>query len=372
MAVRKKKKVVARRSGVTGAPFAKGLDAVHSFFHTEVERKDLISSFKSYAKTQLSKEQMKYLNAVPDYKFTMATWHCATAAFLINSNESNERVDYWKGKLHDYIQQLITIGKELWFEKESQRKDSDRIVSLSPMQRLQNKISNTIMQDLLDLEDSWMEGEKTSLDIYALFKKHGLGASATKPVRAVIEGWLLDYSDAYNKSCPDAVEGYSFLKRPELNRRLKVCESMIADLDRITSAAKATRKTKVKAPKTADRQVRHVKYKTQDNDFKLVSIPPIQIVGKIRLYVFNTKTKQITEYLTQSAQGFEISGSTIKNFDGVNSRIVKLRKPDEFLGIVLKKTPNQIGKAWSELTTKSSIPNGRINKDTIILKAFDK
>ena len=43
MAVRKKKKVVARRSGVTGAPFAKGLDAVHSFFHTEVERKDLIS-----------------------------------------------------------------------------------------------------------------------------------------------------------------------------------------------------------------------------------------------------------------------------------------------------------------------------------------
>ena len=32
MAVRKKKKVVARRSGVTGAPFAKGLDAVHSFF----------------------------------------------------------------------------------------------------------------------------------------------------------------------------------------------------------------------------------------------------------------------------------------------------------------------------------------------------
>ena len=50
----------------------------------------------------------------------------------------------------------------------------------------------------------------------------------------------------------------------------------------------------------------------------------------------------------------------------------KLRKPEEFLSVVLKKTPTQINKEWSQLTTKSSAANGRVNKETIILRALDK
>lgn len=373
MAVRKKRKaVIRRRNGIAAAPFEKGIDAVHRFFHTEVERKDLISSLKSYVKGAVSKEQFKYVNACPEYKFCAFTHHCATAAFLTNSNETNDRVEYWKNALDNYIISLVEIGKAFYIEKQMKLKDSDRVVSLSPMQRLQNKISNTVMQDILDLEDSWMEGEKTSLDLYALFKKHGLGASASASVREVIEGWLSDYEDAYNKSCPDAVEGYSHLKRPELNRRIKVCNDMLSDLDRIKSAAKATRKTRVKAPKTADKQVRFVKYKKEDSDFKLVSVPPIQMIGKTRLFTFNTKHKMLTEYVTTSVSGFEISGSTIKNFDTVNSRTTKLRKPDEILPDILKKTPKQIDAIFKNLTTKIYVPNGRINTDTILLRVMDK
>ena len=62
--------------------------------------------------------------------------------------------------------------------------------------------TNTIMQDLLDYEDGWIEGEKSYIDLYALFKKHGLPASATAAVRGIVEGWLLDYEDAYHKRCP--------------------------------------------------------------------------------------------------------------------------------------------------------------------------
>ena len=204
------------------------------------------------------------------------------------------------------------------------------------------------------------------------FKRYGLAGSATMPVRQVIEGWLIDYEDAYHKRSEDAAEGYSHLKKPELNRRIKACQDMLLDLDRIKSAAKATRKTRVKKPKAADKQIAKVKYKTEDANFKLVSIPPIQMVGKMRLFTFNTKTRMLTEYITESANGFQISGSTIKNFDQVNSRTVKLRKPDEFLPLVLTKTPNQIDKEWKALTTKSSVPNGRLNTDTILLRVLDK
>ena len=217
-----------------------------------------------------------------------------------------------------------------------------------------------------------MDGEKTTIDLYNQFKKYGLSNSATIPVREVVEGWLLDYEDALYARCDQAVEGYSHLKKAELKRRVKSCQDMLLDLDRIKSAAKATRKTRVKQPQAADKQVRNVKYKTEDANFKLTSINPVQIIGKIRLYTFNTKTRMLTEYITQAVNGFEISGTSIKNIDQVNSRQIKLRKPDEFLPHVLTKTVRQIDTEWKKLTTKQSVPNGRLNADTILVRVLDK
>ena len=147
---------------------------------------------------------------------------------------------------------------------------------------------------------------------------------------------------------------------------------MLADLDRLKAAAKATRATKVKGPRSADKQIAKVKYKKEDNEFKLVSIPPVKIPGAIRLFTFNTKTRVLSEYITQAADGFEISGTSIKNFDQVNSRCTKLRKPDAFIPIVQSNTPNQIDKEFKSLTTKINVPNGRLNDDTILLRALDK
>lgn len=372
MAPRKKKAVVRRRSGIAAAPFDRGIDAVMSYFLTEIERKDLIGTIKAYAKTIVSKDDMKFINAHPDYKFYNHTHYCATAAFLQYSSDTNDRVEYWKGCLTKYIHNLLAPGRELYNQAIIKKADSDAVRSISPMERLQNKIKATVMQTLLELEDQWIEGEKATLDLYQEFKRHGLPASAAGPVREVVEGWLLDYEDAYHKRCPDAVEGYSHLKRPEINRRIKACQSMLSDLDKLKSAAKAVRKTKVKGPRAADKQVTRLQYKVEDNDFKLVSIPPIQIVGRARLYTFNTKSRVLTEYVTGVATGFEVSGTSIKNFDKVSSRAVKLRRPDDFIPLILNKTPKQIDGEWKNLTTKSSVPNGRLNKDTILLRALDK
>jgi hypothetical protein len=370
---RTKKKTVRarRRTGAYGAPVDKGFDSVLYYFQNEVDRKETINFSKSFIRSHFNKTDAKNILANPDYMFGHG-YMGATSFWYTNGHEVTERSEYWKNAIVNRFKGFIESGKAILKEKAAEKKVEKNVVSLSPVQRLQNKISNTIMQDLLDLEDQWIEGEKTTIDVYLLFKKHGLAGSATMPVRQVIEGWLLDYEDAYHKRCDQAVEGYSHLKRPELNRRIKACQDMLLDLDRIKSAAKATRKTRVKQPKAADKQIAKMKYKSEDANFKLVSINPVQMVSKIRLYTFNTKSRVLTEYITQSVGGFEISGSTIKNIDPVNSRQVKLRKPDEFLPMVLSKTPKQIDAEWKKLTTKSSTPNGRINTDTILLKALDK
>ena len=373
MVKRKKAKVRARaRTGLSGVPIDKGFTAVLAYFHLEVDRKDLISTMKTYIKQNVDKQDAQYILANPEYRFWSMSHYCATAFWINGGITHDEKSSRYAEGLYKYVTGLIESGRELYFEKQAKAKDSANVVSLTPQQRLQRKISSTIMQDLSDLEDAWLEGEKAELDVYQQFKKHGLAGSAAAPVRQVIEGWLLDYEDAYHKRCNDAVEGYAHLKRPELNRRIKVCQSMLEDCDRIRSAAKATRATRVKQPKAADKQVAKVQYKKEDTEFKLVSIPPIKIIGGTRLYTFNTKNRMLTEFITQDVKGFEISGTSIKNLDKVNSRSVKLRKPELFIPIVLGKTPNQIDKEWKTLTTKTTIPNGRLNGDTILLRVMDK
>ena len=67
-----------------------------------------------------------------------------------------------------------------------------------------------------------------------------------------------------------------------------------------------------------------------------------------------------------------VKGTTIQNFDKDMSRQIKLRKPEEFISIVMSKTHLQINKEWNTLSTKSSVPNGRINGDIILLRVMNK
>ena len=368
----KKKVLRARaRTGLAGIPVDKGFNAVKDYFHLQVDKKDCVSQVKTWVKKNFP-QPAKYILANPEYHFSM-THHAATAFWYNNDLYKNNDADGDNAKeflnnLFDRMIPLIDKGKVIYEEKQK----ANNIVSISPAVKLMRKINNTIMQELLDLEDKWIDGDDATINIYDRFKYHGLTNTAISHVKPMIEGWLLDYEDAYHKRCEQAVEGYSHLKRSTLNHRIKVCKAMLEDLERIRSATKASRNVKVKRPKSVDKQVAKVQYKKEDNDFKIVSINPIQIPTKTRLYAFNTKSKMVIEYVTESVNGFEISGSTIKNFSKGSSRTICLRKPLDFLPIVLQKTPKQIDVAWQTLKTKTKVPNGRINKDTILLRVLDK
>ena len=371
----RKKTVRSRaRTGLAGVPIEKGFDAVKNYFHLEVDRKDCINQVKTWVKKNFP-QPSKYILANPEYKFTM-THHAATAFWY--NNELNKTIESAKAAdflnhLFDKMIPLIEEGKALYKEKQMANKDKGNVITLSIQEKLTRKINNTIIPELLELEDQWIDGENSTINIYDRFKFHGLTNTAVSHVKPTIEGWLLDYEDAYHKRCDQAVEGYSHLKRSVLNHRIKVCKEMLSDLDRIKSASKASRNVKVKGSVAIDKQVSKMQYKKEDADYKIVSANPIQIPNKNRLYTFNCKYKVITEYVTDSPNGFIISGSTIKNFNKATSRSVTLRKPLDFLPSFLSRTPKQIDDLWKlYITTKTFVPNGRINKDTVLLRILDK
>ena len=366
------------KTGLSGVPFDKGLRSTLDYFHMDVDRKIVSEVLKTWVKNTYSKSDAKAILAQPEWKFSTYT-HYGCIAYWKNTKQDiwcnkldQPQIDRYSESLTKYFNEMIEPGKVLLKEKQLKAKENANLIVLSPQQRLQKKIGDTIIQDMLELEDEWIEGKETSLDLYNRFKFHGLSGSATLPVRAMIEGWLLDYEDAYFKRCEQAVEGYSHLKKSELNRRINVCHSMLNDLDRIKLATKATRKVKIKKPVTADKQVAKVKYMKEDTNYKLVSINPINIIGNIRLYTFNTKKRILSEYVTMDPKGFVIKGTTKQNFDKDQSRQVKLRKPD-ILQSVLKDRPTVVSKNWNEtIKTKSSLPNGRLNEDTILLRVHNK
>jgi len=371
MAGKMRKKPRARaKTGILAAP----LDDFYKmkfYFHYEISTKELFEIIKPWIKENFSKEDTKAILANPDYHFSFSH-HAAGIYWLKIGNTLPNEYSKFIENITQYFKDIISNGKAILAEKEliAVAAAESNVIVLSPQQRLAEKINNTIIRDLEDLEQAWMNNEKPNLDVYAQFKKHGLTGAATAPVKSHIENWLLEYSDAYYGRCEQAIEAYSHLTAPELKRRIKVCEEMILDLDKVKSATKAIRKTKTPKIKSLDKQISKLKYCKENLEYKLVSIQPIKIIGAMRLYVFNTKTKEIFEYVSSSTKGFEIKGTTILNVLD-ESRRTRLRKPNEFLSIVQTKSARQIDNEWKKLTTKSNQVNGRINQDCILVRSME-
>lgn len=374
MAIGKKflKKTVRVRpkTGIAAAPLIDDFYKLKFYFHYELEIKEISSIIKPWIKATFSKEDSKAILANPEYHFTM---HAHFAACIYWSQrpdaEFPEPYKKWFDVCKAYYEDIIEIGNAILIEKAVNPEDpKSNVVKLNPYQRLVNKINDTVMQDILDLEDKWIDGNnKATIDLYQKFKSHGLSGAHVDYVRKVVDQWIEEYKDAYSGSCEQATEAYKHVTKPSIKARIKSCEAMLSDLDKIKSAAKATRKIRVKKPKAADKQVAKLNYCKENNEFKIVSVIPAIIVGAMRLYVFNVKTRELTEYVSGSVNGFEVKGTSLQNF-GDGSRKVRLRKPDEFLSIVQSKTPRQIDNEWQKLTTKTSEANGRINKDCVLLR----
>ena len=372
MAVRKKKLPPRMKQGVAGIPLDNWEKAKY-YVHYELDKKPTMEIVKTYIKKEFSKSDAKAILANPDYLFHMYS-HYATGIVWLNNGL--EFPDNWKQlttRIKEFYSEYIEKGKKILAEKEKEAQAKSNVRVLTPQQRMWNKVNDTIIEELDTMEDEWMDGQTTEIDLYNRMRFHDIKGPALEMVKSLrLDGWYSDYYDAYHKKCDQAVEGYSHLSRKEIKRRLNVVTKMIEDVEKLKASNKAVR-TRVKKPKAADAQVKNVKYlKEEVKDYKLASINPVLIVGAMRLFTFNVKTRVLTEYVSNAVKGFEVKGTTIQHIDEETSRCTRLRKPDDVLPSIMSKTPKQIDNIFKGLSTKINVPNGRINGDTIILRALDK
>ena len=328
--------------------------------------KDYVPTVLQYAEDQLgyNKKEVQALKKLKDWELVGQVGKSVKIfyrGFEYNESELSRIEQDYKEKLA----KAKTIVEEIKEENSSKPKPP------TIQERMRQKMVDTIYGDWDAVVDGWMEGDfKQKIDVYKLFKQYQLKGAVLNMFKDQV---MLEYQpvvDAYNKTCDQAVEAYSHISKANLKKMIAVMDTAFEDLDKLKAAAKAARVPRTKKPKASDVQVKNLKYKVEDIDAKLMSINPVMIPGKEVLFVYNTKTRKLIQYKTNSTKGFEVSGTTIKNICET-SKSATLRKPDQILPLILNRTIKQIDKqVWDTLTTKVSVPNGRINIDCILLRVL--
>jgi len=366
MARRKTKTRAKRRTGLAAVPLDSFEKCRYHFFE-EIDSKDKTKIIKDYIKKSYKKKEVQTLFSLSDDYFR-ASDVAATIFWLNTGLETNERFEEALNYIrNEYIpKKLQSANYESQINHTPPKKETADREVISVAERLAQKVNDTVLVEIDKLYDAWIKDEEYDIDLYNVFLVNGLKGQATKQVKDWITQDYEQYKAALDKTDDFMVESYSHVPTKEKKKRIKIFETMLQDLERIKHTSIMQRKVRKQTVKSADKQVSKMKYKNADSDFKLQSINPILIVGSHRLYAFNTKYKRLT--ILKSEVGFEVSGSTIKNFDPTSIEVT-LRKPEEILPIILGRADKTIDQTIDALSTKKREANGRINNDTILLRA---
>ena len=328
-------------------------------------KKDVIK----YAKDELKydKEKLELLAISPD-------WACEiqSGSLLRMRGRGFALRDSDYGVINRNVEKMLNLGvakvkQDIDDENDPNVKAKGPIISVQD--RVKAKVNELVITELEGLHDEWILGNSPPSGVIELMKAAILPAQSVKYVVEWAEKRRVELQEAIDKLDPQLVEGYSHLTL----KRKKDCaawfEGIIADAQRFGNNTKTVRKARVKKPVSLEKQLSKLKYLKESPENKLVSINPSQILGAMELYTYNIKYKALTRYIAESGTGFEIKGTTLTKYDQSKSITRKLRKPEITLAEVLSSAQMKAAKVFDALTTKPSVPNGRMNEDTIILKA---
>ena len=377
MARKKKPKVFSRRAQTTYA--AAPTDSFKNFkdyARNEIDKKETAKIIKEEVKKLFPKKKASEMMKAPEWHFTYPYYIASTIQWQrLGFDLPSVWAESIGDRINGYFADLHKAGKrQMVIDKEEAKKPQPK--KRSPADIIAERTEEFIgcVEEVIDAYhiSGYSKGQHDLHMDYSVFNELTIANAPYNMAKAVYDYYLPvqeEISELVEKNPKDLDEAYSHMNKTQRKRYLAFLGQIVSDAERYMFSKKATRKTKVAKPKTADKQVKNLKYLATSAEYKLTSVNAVNIIGSHKLWVFNTKNRHLFEYVSYAnGPGFEVSGSTLKNVDLDNSRETTLRKPDEFLPMVLKKTPTQIRKEWDALTTKTSIPNGRINKDCIILR----
>lgn len=164
-------------------------------------------------------------------------------------------------------------------------------------------------------------------------------------------------------------EAYAHYGKKGITNLLQCYANIVKDAERLSHNASKTRKPRKRKPPSFEKMVSKVNYKERDDSLRLVSVDPIKIIGASQLWVYNTKTRNLGVYNALDVSGLGMKGTTLQNY-GSDSLAKILRKPEDVLPTVVTGGKVALRKVMDGINAKPKKLNGRLNKDTILLRVL--
>jgi hypothetical protein len=273
---------------------------------------------------------------------------------MLNGTEfSGDCLKYFEDKIKDYHSFQVM--------KEENDEEKPAVKTLSPADRVKKK-NETILEAIeLEIDKAIESAFNHKFSLYEFLNAQGSNPMLLNILKPKLEK-IVDELETYP-------EDFQSQGKVAYKRQLEFFDSMLKDVLTLSRNKKVIRKTRAKAPLTTDKILKNIKYQEKYDPLKLVSIAPSQILGKQMLWIYNTRYNQLQLYIAEDPKGFTVRGTTLQNWSD-KSYGKRLRKPHDMLeefmasGLVAQK------KYLLTLKAKESTLNGRVGKDSILLKAI--
>jgi hypothetical protein len=351
----------------TKEAYDKKLSKALNFYNYYLDRDDYIPIIHDYMLTQgYSTKDCKLIQKTPKTAASVITTGKLCRMFNMGSPDYYNYKDHVKSNISSMLNQAELV-KEAKKVVDTNAKPKPNVHEI-----MKEKVRTSVLCELEGMLDTWCTSDTkvVKFPIASVLRGENIPVSATGEVKEWLTKQRNEYNEAFEKTCDQMVEGYSYLSKPGLRNRIKALDDMLNELVLYKSSKAAARKPRVKKPKSAIKQIQRLKYLKESKDHAIQSCDPTRIIGANKFFAFNTKYRRLTVFNARSRNGFTVSGTSIKDFDEDTSFALTLRKPEDYLPIIAAKTEKQIEKALNELKTKRKSANGRINQDTILIRAL--
>ena len=133
---------------------------------------------------------------------------------------------------------------------------------------------------------------------------------------------------------------------------------------------KSQRKTPVRRKKTQDPRkiVARLRHMQSDKDLGIASINAVDILGSSEVWVYDVKRRRLGLYKSKGDGGLGVHGTSITGYDDSVSYEKTLRKPDEQLKLIMKKSKNALHDVVGKIRGKQMKVKTRINPNMLLLK----
>ena len=393
----------------TGEQYHRANQHARAWYYENYKPADLYPAVEAWmTQNGYTKEQVQQVKAAPTHALSITGG--ITAKLLMNGmpDYNKKHDEFWQSLagtmgtmapatnfLKKRVNEAIDQGASIVTQKKQEEVEKANVYTPT----IQERIRDQAYEQSGDI-DEWLEGWITNpksfdpkgFNFKTHFQKTGVSQAHARKLKTFYVGEIKEYTELLNLPSKAKIakmdehaqdmleqlkEAYAHLSKDDVKKILEALNNIQMSCQLVVDTSKATRKTRKRKPKSADKLVEKLKFLKVDNKNSLASINPIDIIYANELWVFNIKTRKIGKYVAKNidpqgmqreGSGLSVKGTTIIGFNEVESVQKTLRKPDEKLKEFKDAGKVKLRTFIEDINAVDIKLNGRINTDTILLK----